>query len=96
MRTTRLALIASTVVAVVQAPLSVDSSAAAPSAANLARAVQVVSNWSLAQIANETVVVSVNAMNVASMIPAASFALAQKDSNAIQGAVANTRWLVPR
>jgi hypothetical protein len=56
-------------------------------AANLACAVQVVTNWPLSQIANETIAVSVKVMNVAAVVPAASLALAQKDSNAIVSAV---------
>src|ERR1039458_6698144 len=56
-------------------------------AANLACAVQVVTNWPLSQIANETIAVSVKVMNVAALVPAASWALAQKDSDAIVRAV---------
>jgi beta-N-acetylhexosaminidase len=40
-------------------------------ATNLACAVQVVSSWSLTRLANETIVVPVNAMNIGSMAPAA-------------------------
>jgi beta-N-acetylhexosaminidase len=40
-------------------------------ATNLACAVQVVSSWSLTQMANETIVVPVNAMNIGAMAPAA-------------------------
>jgi beta-N-acetylhexosaminidase len=44
---------------------------AATSPSNLDCAVQVVSKWTLLQQANETVVVSVNAMNLGGMVPAA-------------------------
>ena len=40
-------------------------------ATNLACATQVVSSWPLSQIANETIVVPVNAMNIGAMAPAA-------------------------
>ena len=60
--------------ALVIVPTSSTSAAAtsnASSAADLACAEQVVSTWSVARLANETISVSVNALNIAALAPAA-------------------------
>ena len=49
----------------------VGARAASGAPTNLQCAVQVVSSWTLARQANETIVVSVNAMNLGAMVPAA-------------------------
>lgn len=72
MRKIRSACVVMTVVVGAVVPVTAASSALPPTAANLACAVQVVSSWPLTQIANETIVVSVKAMNVAAMVPASS------------------------
>ena len=72
MRKMRSACVVMAVVVGAVVPVTAASSALPPAAANLACAVQVVSSWPLTQIANETIVVSVKAMNVAAMVPASS------------------------
>lgn len=51
--------------------LSTTTSSTATAAANLACAMTSVSSWTLSQLANETIVVSVNVANVGAMTPAA-------------------------
>lgn len=64
----RSACVVMTVVVGAVVPVTAASSALPPTAANLACAAQVVSSWPLTQIANEIIVVSVKAMNVAAMV----------------------------
>ncbi|NNN01158.1 MAG: hypothetical protein HKL86_04930 [Acidimicrobiaceae bacterium] len=62
-------IISGAVLALIGSVSALDSAAASPT--NLQCAVQVVSSWSLAQQANETIVVSVDAMSLGGMVPAA-------------------------